>query len=89
MFQPLRERLQRAVNRLTYGERDDPYGVLSRLGRRLEATISPEAVLPAIVEDIARALRLPQVAIWLADGDTPPSRGGPRQHSSQRDRSGC
>src|SRR5215211_5524605 len=70
MFQPLRERLQRAVNRLTYGERDDPYGVLSRLGRRLEATISPEAVLPAIVEDIARALRLPQVAIWLTDGDT-------------------
>jgi two-component system NarL family sensor kinase len=70
MFQPLREWLQRAVNRLTYGERDDPYRVLSRLGRRLEATISPEAVLPAIVEDIARALRLPQVAIWLADGDT-------------------
>jgi signal transduction histidine kinase len=70
MFQPLRERLQRVVNRLTYGERDDPYGVLSRLGRRLEATIAPEAVLPAIVEDIARALRLPHVAIWLADGDT-------------------
>jgi signal transduction histidine kinase len=69
LFQPLRERLQRVVNRLTYGERDDPYGVLARLGRRLEATISPEAVLPAIVEDIARALRLPQVAVWLADGD--------------------
>ena len=70
LFQPLRERLQRIANRLTYGERDDPYRVLSRLGRRLEATISPEAVLPAIVEDIARALRLPQVEIWLADGDT-------------------
>ncbi len=70
MFQPLRERLQHIVNRLTYGERDDPYRVLSRLGRRLEATISPEAILPAIVEDIARALRSPQVAIWLADGDT-------------------
>jgi two-component system NarL family sensor kinase len=70
MFQPLRERLQRIVNRLTYGERDDPYGVLARLGRRLEATIAPEAVLPAIVEDIARALRLPQVTIWLADRDT-------------------
>src|SRR5215212_6968051 len=70
MFQPLRERLQRVVNRLTYGERDDPYRVLSRLGRRLEETIAPEAVLPAIVEDIARALRLPQVAIWLTDDDT-------------------
>ncbi len=70
IFQPLRERLQRIVNRLTYGERDDPYRVLSRLGRRLEATISPDAVLPAIVEDIARALRLPRVEIWLADDDT-------------------
>src|SRR5215204_3351023 len=70
MFQPLRERLQRLVNRLTYGERDDPYRVLARLGRRLEETIAPETVLPAIVENIARALRLPQVAVWLADGDT-------------------
>jgi signal transduction histidine kinase len=70
IFQPLRERLQRIVNRLTYGERDDPYRVLARLGRRLEATIAPEAVLPAIVENIALALRLPQVAVWLADGDT-------------------
>jgi signal transduction histidine kinase len=70
IFQPLRERLQRIVNRLTYGERDDPYSVLARLGRRLEATIAPEAVLPAIVENIARALRLPQVAVWLADDDT-------------------
>src|SRR5215216_2794014 len=70
MFQPLRERLQRIVNRLTYGERDDPYRVLARLGRRLEATIAPEAVLPAIVENIARALRLPQVAVWLAEDDT-------------------
>ena len=70
IFQPLRERLQRIVNRLTYGERDDPYRVLARLGRRLEATIAPEAVLPAIVENIARALRLPQVAVWLADDDT-------------------
>lgn len=69
LFQPLRERLQRSVNRLMYGERDEPYGVLSRLGRRLEGTLAPEAVLPAIVEDVARALRLGHVAIWLADGD--------------------
>src|SRR5215212_5543056 len=36
LFQPLRERLQRAVNRLMYGQRDEPYAVLSHLGRRLE-----------------------------------------------------
>src|SRR5204863_5415039 len=45
LFQPLRERLQRAVNRLMFGERDDPYRVLLRLGQRLETTLTPEAVL--------------------------------------------
>lgn len=69
LFAPLRERLQRGVNRLMYGERDDPYAVLSRLGRRLEGTLAPEAVLPAVVENIARALRLPHVAVWLVDGE--------------------
>jgi hypothetical protein len=53
LFQPLRLRLQRGVNRLLYGERDDPYAVLSRLGNRLEATLVPEKVLPTIVETIA------------------------------------
>jgi len=65
LFQPLRERLQRAVNRLMYGERDDPYAVLSHLGQRLEATLAPEAVLPTLVESIAQALKLPYVAIAL------------------------
>ena len=31
VFAPLRERLQRFVNRLMYGERDDPYAVVSLL----------------------------------------------------------
>jgi len=52
-----------------YGERDEPYAVISRLGRRLEATLAPNAVLPAIVENVAGALRLPWVGIWLTDGD--------------------
>jgi signal transduction histidine kinase len=65
LFQPLRDRLQRAVNRLMYGERDDPYVVVSRLGRRLEATIAPENVLPTIVGTIREALKLPYAAIAL------------------------
>ncbi len=68
LFAPLRDRVQSGVNRLMYGERDEPYIALSRLGRRLEGTLAPEAVLPVIVEDVARALRLPNVEIWLADG---------------------
>jgi signal transduction histidine kinase len=69
LFQPLRSRLQRSVNRLMYGERDDPYAVLSRLGRRLEATLAPESVLPTIAETIAQALKLPYAAILLKEGE--------------------
>ncbi len=70
LFHPLRNRLQRAVNRLMYGERDDPHAVLSRLGSRLEATLAPEAVLPTLVETVAQALKLPYLAIALKQGDT-------------------
>lgn len=69
LFQPLRQRLQRSVNRLMYGERDDPYAALSRLGRRLEATLEPGVVLPTIVETVAGALKIPYAAIALKEGD--------------------
>src|SRR5829696_474114 len=73
LFAPLRERLQRAVNRLMYGHRDDPYMVLSGLGERLETTLAPNAVLPTIVESVAQALKLPYAAITLkrnAEGES-------------------
>jgi signal transduction histidine kinase len=54
---------------LMYGERDDPYAVLSRLGQRLEATLAPEAVLPMIVETVAQALKLPYAAISIKQAD--------------------
>ena len=65
LFAPLRERLQRAANRLMYGERDDPYAVLSRLGRRLETTMAPEAALGMVAEAVSQALKLPYTAIEL------------------------
>lgn len=63
LFEPLRTRLQRGANRLMYGERDDPYAVIARLGQRLESALAPEAVLPTIVETVAQALKLPYVSI--------------------------
>ena len=69
LFHPLRERLQRGVNRLMYGERQDPYAALSRLGRRLEATLEPGVVLTTIVETVAGALNIPHAAIALKEGD--------------------
>src|SRR5829696_6392856 len=70
LIQPLRSRLQLGINRLLYGERDDPSAVTSRLGRRLEATLAPEAVLPIVVETIAEALKLPYAAILLKEGES-------------------
>jgi signal transduction histidine kinase len=64
-FQPLRERLQRVTNRLMYGERDDPYAVLSRLGERLEGAVAPDAMLATLVETIAQSLKLPYAALAL------------------------
>jgi signal transduction histidine kinase len=69
LFQPLRDRLQRGINRLIYGDRDDPYAVLSRLGQHLEATLAPEAVLPTIVDTVKESLKLPYTAITLKQDD--------------------
>lgn len=76
LFAPLRDKLQRGVNRLMYGERDDPYAVISRLGERLESTPAPDAVLPTIVESVKEALRLPYAAITLEDDDVPAASTG-------------
>ncbi len=67
LFEPLRQRLQRAVNRLMYGERDDPATVLIRLSQRLDSALAPDSVLQTIVETLAQTLRLPYAAISLLD----------------------
>jgi signal transduction histidine kinase len=68
-FQPLRERMQRLVNQRMYGERDDPYAALARLGRRLETSLGADAVLPTAVETIGQTLKLQYVALTLADSE--------------------
>lgn len=85
LFQPLRARLQRGVNRLIYGERYAPQAVLSRLGQRIEATLAPDTVLPTIVETVAQALKLPYTAIALKQEDgftTVASYGASREKES-------
>lgn len=65
----LRRWLQLRVGRLIYGERDDPEEIIARLGRRLEATADPMAVLPAVVETLAQTLRLSYAAIEVRSPD--------------------
>ena len=69
----LRQRLHRTVMRLIFGDRDDPYEVLRRLGQRLEATASADSVLHRVVDTLAHALRLPYVAVEVT---------GPQPHAA-------
>ncbi len=70
LFQPLRARLQRGINRMMYGERDDPATVFARLGDLLEASASHQETLPGLVKTIAQTLKLPYTAIELGkEGD--------------------
>jgi signal transduction histidine kinase len=62
---PLREWLQKRVNRFMYGDRDDPARAMSELARRVSDSLSPAGLLPAITETIGRALRLPYVAVEM------------------------
>ncbi|MDQ6949578.1 MAG: hypothetical protein M3256_25850 [Actinomycetota bacterium] len=64
-FQPLRRRLQLGVDRLMYGERHDPYMVLSLLGRRLETSVAPGDAAGVVVDTVTTALRLPYAAVEM------------------------
>jgi two-component system, NarL family, sensor kinase len=62
-FGPARNSSQRLVDRLFYGQRNDPYRALSDVSRHLEAVAEPGTVLVAVVAAVAESLRLPYVAI--------------------------
>ena len=62
-FQPLRTKIQHSVNTLVYGDREDPYKILSSLTQRLELTMTNSSVLLTVVEEVAKALKLPFAAI--------------------------
>ena len=64
---PLRDILQRSVNRMMYGQRDEPLRAMRRLGTRLEVAAEPDRAFPAIAETVADALRLPWVVVEVTD----------------------
>jgi two-component system, NarL family, sensor kinase len=66
---PLRGRVQRRVDRLSYGDRGAPYDAMARLGRRVEDAAGPEWVLDCVVRTVADSLRLPYAAVELRLGD--------------------
>ena len=70
-FDPLRQKVQRGVDRLLYGDRDDPYLFIARLGEVLGRTVEPTAVMPLVTGTIAQSLQVPYVAVELLEHDGP------------------
>ena len=79
-FAPLRDALQRGVNRLTFGRWDEPYDVLAALGQRLEATADVDGLLADVAAEL-ESLGLREVSISDAGG-----RGACRRWGGQRRR---
>jgi two-component system NarL family sensor kinase len=67
---PLRRRLQRSVDRLLYGNRNDPYAVVTALGRGLGSSTDATTMMSDVAEAVARSLALPYVAIEVRCSQT-------------------
>jgi len=62
-FSPVRDSVQRRINRLLYGDRNDPSAALDRLGDRLAREGVSDGLLDLLAESISEALRVPYVAV--------------------------
>ncbi|MFC7532439.1 sensor histidine kinase [Actinoplanes sp. GCM10030250] len=65
--QPIRDWLQARVGGLIYGERDNPYSLVTRLSR-VDVAVEPQDALAEVARSLARALRLAHVEIELYTG---------------------
>ncbi|MCR2806356.1 sensor histidine kinase [Paenibacillus soyae] len=65
LFSPLKESLDKLVNRILYGKRENPVSFLVGLGDRLKEPHAPEQVLGTVVTTIKEMLRLPHASITI------------------------
>jgi signal transduction histidine kinase len=77
LFAPLRNALQGAANRLTYGQWAQPSALLASTGRRLADATDVPAVLRTTIDEMAAGLGLEHVSIVDARGRAMVERGVP------------
>ncbi len=82
-FAPARAFVQRRVDRLVYGERKNPYRVVTELGRSLESP-GPGSELDVVVTTLVQTLRLPHAAIVDPDGTPLAATGTPGERVVER-----
>jgi signal transduction histidine kinase len=68
VFEPVRDRVQRWINRLVFGRRATPYEVLSDLTGRLAATEREEGLLDRMAVRLAEGTGADRAVVWVADG---------------------
>ncbi len=88
VFEPVRDRVQRWINRLVLGRRATPYEVLSDLTGRLAATEREEGLLDRMAARLAEGTGADRAIVWIGDdtrfraaacepdGDLPTEPGG-------------
>jgi signal transduction histidine kinase len=69
-FQPIRERAQHLANRLVYGERANPYEVLSRFSQRISETLASDESLRQMAEVLSHGTGASQAQVWLRTGSS-------------------
>jgi signal transduction histidine kinase len=68
VFEPVRDRVQRWVNRLVYGRRATPYEVLSDLTSRLAVTEREDGLLGRMAQRLAEGTGADRAIVWTKQG---------------------
>ncbi len=80
---PARDRVQRVVDRVFYGDRGNPLGAFARLGIPLTGPVGADP-LPTVLAGVGEALRVPSVALIDAGGAVIGSWGAPPEPEAAR-----
>lgn len=68
-FQVMRQSVQQGVNRLMFGQRDEPQAILMNLSQQIQSAIMPEDLLGVSTSTIGKSMRVPYVAITIRHGE--------------------
>jgi signal transduction histidine kinase len=68
-FHPVRELLERVVNRLVYGARATPYEVLSNFASSMAGRYTTGELLPRVAQTVSECLGGAKVEVWLRRGE--------------------